>query len=163
MKALTSSLVCGSLLGISLMGTGCGPGKDDVGLAAPPPPPPAAVSDVSLDKNVAATPPGGTTAPTNVPSALPPPTTDEGLAAITKGMTPKEIKEFKETASFETHDTQIGLISEAANSYYNENKKAPASVEELVRGGYLPRLLQAPKGKKYVIDPQSLAVTSINQ
>lgn len=164
MNARTSTLVCSGILAVSTMLTGCGQGKEDASLA--PPPPPVKANEVTLDKgkdSPAALAPNGVAA-ANAPGVpLAPPTSDEGLAAITKGMTPKEIKEFKETASFETHDTQINLIADAANSFYNENKRAPSSVEELVRTGHLPKLLLPPKGKKYVIDPNSLAVTSVNQ
>jgi hypothetical protein len=163
MNARIAPLAFGSLVVLAALVAGCGPGKEDASLA--PPPPPAKVKDLSLDqaKEAPVLAPGQV-ATTNAPApVLPPPTTEAGMAAITKGLTEKEIKEFKETASIETQDTQINLIADAANSFYNENKRAPVSVEELVRTGHLPRLLTAPKGKKYVIDPTSLAVTSVQQ
>lgn len=146
---------------------GCG-GKEDSIAVAPPAPP-----DSSAGVSLAEPAPAATTAPTEgapgapgtatTPANLPPPTTEEGLKAITKGMTEQQIKEFKETASFETHDTQIAIISEAANTYYNEFQRAPANVEALVKAGHLSRVLQAPKGKKYVIDQKTLEVTAVNQ
>jgi hypothetical protein len=161
MNARTTTLVCSGILAVLTGLTGCG-SKDDTSLA--PPPPPAKTKEVTVEKDMAVPAPNGVAGATNAPAVpLPPPTTDEGLAAITKGLTPQQIKEYKETASLETHDVQINLIADAANSFYNENKRAPASVEELVRAGHLPKLLQAPKGKKYVIDPTSLAVTAVNQ
>lgn len=94
---------------------------------------------------------------------MPPPTTDEGLAAITKGLTPEEIKEFKENATIEKFDTNIQMLQEAENSYYNEYKKSPPTVEAMVAAGFLSRKPIAPKGKKYVIDQQTGAVSSINE
>lgn len=152
-KYIVTVLVLGGAIG-------CGNKEDSLAVSLPPPAPDAK-AEVTMP--APAFKPDGT--PTAIPDAppVPPPTTDEGLKAITKGMTEQQVKEFKETASFETHDTQIALISEAANTYYNEFNRAPANVEALVKAGHLSRLLVAPKGKKYVIDPKTLAVTSVNQ
>ena len=160
MKLSILTLPCASLVVMTILGGCGGSSKEDTDMLAPPPAAPKTAA-VSLDKSTSAPPLANPLGTNNLNPALPPATTPEGLAAITKGLTPDQIKEFKETASIETHDTQINLISDAANSFYNDKKRAPKSVEELVQTGFLPKLLVAPKGKKYVINPDSLAVTAV--
>lgn len=73
-------------------------------------------------------------------------------------MTPQQIEEFKATATPETHDMNIAPLNEAVTGFAAEFKRAPANQEELVKTRYLPRVLYPPKGKRYVIDQETMEV-----
>lgn len=74
-------------------------------------------------------------------------------------MTAQQIEEFKSTATPETHDMNIAPLTEAINGFFAEFKRLPANQEEMVKARYLTRVLYAPKGKKYVIDPKTGEIT----
>ncbi len=82
---------------------------------------------------------------------------------IFKGMTPKQIEEYKQTATPETHDLNIGRIQEAAEGFYKEFGHPATSQDQLVKARYLPSVLPAPKGKKYVFNAKSAEVTVENK
>lgn len=164
-KTVNRCICCFGIFAVtSFLAAGCSDKKDDAGITPPPAPSQPAQVDLT-QKTPDVLPPGasqtnaGTPAETQA-ATLPPPTTDEGLAAITKGMTPAEVEKFKETATFENFDTNIQLIQEAANSFYNEFQRRAPTVDALVVAGYLSRKPIAPKGKKYAIDPDTGEVTS---
>jgi hypothetical protein len=100
--------------------------------------------------------------PTEAVAATPPSDTvaaSTGPQDMFKGMTPEQIAEFKATASPETHDMNLAPLLEAINGFNAEFKRLPANQEEMVKKRYLARVLYAPKGKKYVINPQTGEVT----
>lgn len=150
----------------SLMLIGCG-GKDDAGVVPPPPPP--VTEPISMN----AAPAPGPAAPDSpaAPSVPSPDGTTPAAIATTatakpedmfKGMTEKQIADFKSTATPETHDMNLTPLSEAVYGFFQEFGRPPASQDQLVKSGHLPKVLVAPKGKKYVIDPKTLQVTTEN-
>ena len=46
----------------------------------------------------------------------------------------------------------LGQLTQAVRQYSVEQRRVPKSLDELVTGGYLARLPQAPTGKKFAID-----------
>jgi len=80
-----------------------------------------------------------------------------------RGMTPKQIEDFKKNSTPETHDMNIGRIMDAAEGFYKEYGRPAASQDQLVKAGYLPSVLPAPKGKKYVFNPKTTDVTVENK
>ena len=145
--------------------SGCGGGTDD-SLAVPTPAPkPRTVrgftrwnaGGTAAPETSATTPPPPTAAAGQTPGAVPPGPEDEF-----KGMTPKQIEEFKKNATPETHDTNIGLVAQAVLAYNGEFGHAPATLEQLVSTGFLHHVPKAPKGKKYVIDAKTLSVKSVD-
>ncbi len=145
--------------------SGCGGGKEDsLAVPAPAPKPP---TEIGVSKPAT----GGTAAPETASTTPPPPTAAAGQTAGAvpagpedefKGMTPKQIEEFKKNATPETHDTNIGLVAQAVLAYNGEFGHAPASLEQLVSTGFLHHVPKAPKGKKYVIDAKTLSVKSVD-
>ena len=95
---------------------------------------------------VAVAPPGA------VPSA--------GPEDMFKGMTEQQIQDFKETATPETHDMNLPILMEGVTGFMAEFKRVPSSQEEMVKARYLQRVMPPPKGKRYVINPESGEVTA---
>jgi hypothetical protein len=139
-----------------LMQVGCG-GKEDASVVALPPPP--ATADVSL---APATP---TAATDGAPGTTPPPTETTTIKAEDefKGMSPKDIEAFKKGATPETHDVNYSAVSEGALAFFNEYGRAPQNVEQIAKAGFIRAGITAPKGKKYVIDPKTLSVSTVDQ
>ena len=54
-------------------------------------------------------------------------------------------------------------LKEAIYGYYGEYRRAPKDQQDLVAARYLPRVLKAPKGKKYVIDQKTMEVSVVNE
>jgi len=138
---------------------GCG-GKADEEIAAPAAPVASGVSMSAATEAGAVAPVAGN--PGEAVTATPP---SAAMAAPTgpqdmfKGMSPEQIEEFKATASPETHDMNLAPLLEAINGFNAEFKRLPVNQEEMVKKRYLARVLYAPKGKKYVIDPKTGEVT----
>jgi hypothetical protein len=152
------TLVCG--LAVSVMASGCG-GKEEVVVA----PPPAVAEGVSLTAAPAAV--GapvlsapGAGGPEVVAVAPPGAVTPAGPENMFKGMSEREIKEFKETATPETHDLNLPILMEGVTGFMAEFKRVPSSQEEMVKARYLQRVMPPPKGKRYVINPESGEVTT---
>jgi hypothetical protein len=80
-----------------------------------------------------------------------------------KGMTPGQIEEYKKNATPETIDMNIGRVMEAAEGFYKEYGRPAANQDQLVKAGYLPKALAAPKGKKYVFNPKTTDITVEDQ
>jgi hypothetical protein len=78
---------------------------------------------------------------------------------IYKGLSPEQIEDLKAGTTPETHDLNLGALNEAVTGYMAEYRRAPANQEEMVKARYLPRVLHAPKGKRYVINQESGEVT----
>jgi hypothetical protein len=150
--------LAGCALVVGLVTSGC-KDKPEAPLAPPPAPPapisltaPADPATPVADPN-APPPPPGTATPTAI--SAPDLTTVDKF----KGLTPQQIEEYKASATPETHDLNMGPLLEAVNGYKMEFRRFPTTQEELVKARYLPRVLHAPKGKKYVINPESGEIT----
>lgn len=151
---------------VSLMFIGCG-GKDDAGIIPPPPPVTEAVTMNAAPPPAAAAAPDAPAAPgAAVPDGAAPAAIATTATAqpedMFKGMTEKQIEDFKKSATPETHDMNLTPLSEAVYGFFQEYGRPPASQEQLVKAGHLPKVLPAPKGKKYVIDPKTLQVSTQN-
>ena len=153
--------VIGFGLAASLVASGCGE-REEVAVV----PPPAVAEGVSLNAPaeaasgapamgapnsegtgvVALAPPGA------VPSA--------GPEDMFKGMTEQQIQDFKETAPPETHDMNLQILMEGVTGFMAEFKRVTSSQEEMVKARYLQRVMPPPKGKRYVINPESGEVTA---
>lgn len=158
----SANMVWGCALVVGLTVSGCG-GKEEAEIA----PPPVSAAPVSLT----ATPEGAAPPVAGAPGEAPPPGAvaggppvppEAGPTDIFKGMTEQQIKEFKETATPETHDLNLGTLQEAIVGFSAEFKRIPASQEEMVKARYLQRVLPAPKGKRYVIDKETGEVATEN-
>ncbi|HEY1172801.1 MAG TPA: hypothetical protein VGH19_15645 [Verrucomicrobiae bacterium] len=146
--------------GLTLIGCG---NKEDAGMVAPPPPPPASEA-------VAITPATDPAAPPVAPGQTPPPgaasaaaipgTQETGPQDIFKGMSQRDIDDFKSQATPETHDLNLATVMEAVTGFQAEFRRYPANIEELVKSRYLAKVLYAPKGKKYMIDQKTGEITA---
>lgn len=56
------------------------------------------------------------------------------------------------------HAAALGEMTQALRKFSAEQRRVPASLNELVSGGYLKQLPSAPSGKTFAIDPKSLTV-----
>lgn len=141
------------------MVVGCGGGKDDVSVAPPPPPSagPGVTMTATPDPVAPATQAPG---PDGVAAAQSPGQAAEATADQFKGMTAQQIEEFKATATPETHDMNLPILMEAVTGFMAEFKRAPANQEEMIKARYLQRVMVPPKGKRYVINPESGDVTA---
>ena len=164
MKTLHCITVCCGLVA-GLVAGGCGGKEEEV--AVPPPAPVAqGVSMTAAPDAGTATPAGGNPAggaPEVAAVAPPGAAAESGSQDIFKGMNEQQIKEFKETATPETHDMSLPILMEGVTGFMAEFKRVPSSQEEMVKARYLQRVLFAPKGKRYVIKPQTGEVTTENQ
>ncbi len=110
-------------------------------------------------------------APQPPPGEAPPAPDGEGAngdAALLADMSERERQEFEEkmkpiteAAEIESqnHSVLLGDIQQAVEEYHFDNKKPPAGLADLVRGGYLDSVPKIPAGKKLRIDGKSLEVT----
>ena len=165
MKSVRKNWVISAGLAAGLLAGGCG-GKEDVTVAPPPAPSAQGVSMAATPETGAVAPTGGNPvggAPEVAAVAPPGAAVESGPQDIFKGMTEQQIKEFKESATPETHDMNLAPLMEAVTGFMAEFKRAPGSQEEMVKARYLQRVLFAPKGKRYVINPQTGEVTTENQ
>jgi hypothetical protein len=144
-------IILGCLSAAVLTLNGCGGGKDDA-LVAPPPPPAAPAVSMTATPEPAAAP----VATTPEETAPPPPPTLEELA---KKMTPQQLEDYKAGTTPETHDMNLGPLLEAVNGFKAEFRRYPTTQEEMVKARYLPKILHAPKGKKYVINSETGEIT----
>ncbi len=153
-----ASLLSGSsfLLALVLM-TGCG-GKDET-LVAPPPPP--AAPPVTMAAPEVAPPAGNPAegAPNVTAAAGPGAGVEAGPVDKFKGMTQQQIEDFKAQSTPETHDMNLAPLMEAVTGFMAEFRRVPTSQEEMVKARYLAKVLHAPKGKRYVINPETGEVT----
>ncbi len=155
MNMLLGRTLAGCALVAGLTTSGCKQ-KVEAPLALPPPPPTPVTLSASSDP-VAPVPDPNAPPPTNTAATsntLNPETKD-----IFKGMAQRDIDEFKGSATPETHDMNMGPLLEAVNGYKMEFRRFPTTQEEMVKARYLPRVLHAPKGKNYVINPESGEIT----
>jgi competence protein ComGC len=53
----------------------------------------------------------------------------------------------------------LEVVTQAAQSFFIANERAPKSLEELVSSGFLRQLPAPPEGKKYVYDPTVASLT----
>ena len=154
----------GCWLAVGLMVVGCGGKEEEV--VVPPPAPVAEGVSMTAAPDAAAAPVGGNPAggaPEVAAVAPPGAAAESGSQDIFKGMTEREIKEFKETTTPETHDMNLPILMEGVTGFMAEFKRVPGSQEEMVKARYLQRVLPPPKGKRYVFDPESGEVTSVDQ
>lgn len=156
------NIILGLGLALGLVVVGCG-GKEEEIVAPPPAPAAQGVSMSTAPDTAAAAPAGGNPAggaPEVAAVAAPGAGVESGPVDMFKGMTEEQIKEFKETATPETHDMNLPVLMEGVTGFMAEFKRVPSSQEEMVKARYLQRVLPAPKGKYYVINPESGEVTA---
>lgn len=62
-------------------------------------------------------------------------------------------------------DTSAALVTltQALRKYSLENRRVPASLDELVRAGYVRTIPTAPRGKKFAINPKRVEVVLVNE
>ncbi len=152
--------LAGCALLAGLASSGCKE-KVDAPLALPPAPPAPVTMNAAPDP--AAPPVANPNTPPPPPGAAAPtaitPAPDLTTVDKFKGMSQRDIDDFKASATPETHDMNLGPLLEAVNGYKSEFRRYPATQEELVKARYLPKVLYAPKGKKYAINPETGEIT----
>jgi hypothetical protein len=57
-----------------------------------------------------------------------------------------------DTANMPDTTSVLSELTQAVRKYAAEQKKVPASLDELVANNYLPSIPEAPAGKKFAID-----------
>jgi len=119
---------------------GCGGGGDEAAPVAAP---------------VAAAPAGATVGPAPATTEAPPPVAPPGSSAPAT-LTPAAPAGPAESAPLDA--TAQERILAAMQSYVIDNSASPKSLEELVTRGYLKSLPAAPAGKKWVYNPEKLAI-----
>jgi len=60
-------------------------------------------------------------------------------------------------------EVDLKALNEAARAYTMGQLKDPASLEDLVKEGFIKRLPTPPPGKKYVLDTKKATVSLANQ
>lgn len=60
-------------------------------------------------------------------------------------------------------EVDLKALNDAVRAHVMGNLKEPATLEDLVKTGYLKRLPAAPPGKKYVLSPDKSSVLLVNQ
>lgn len=60
-------------------------------------------------------------------------------------------------------EVDLKALNEAVRAHVMGHLKEPATLEELVKAGYLKRLPTAPPGKKYMLSPDRGSVLLVNQ
>ncbi len=60
-------------------------------------------------------------------------------------------------------EVDLKALNEAVRAHVMGNMKEPATLEDLVKAGYIKRLPSAPPGKKYVLSPDKGSVRLVNQ
>ncbi len=153
-------ITSGCLSAVILALTGCGGSKDDA-LVAPPPPPAPPVS-MTATPEASAPPTTGNPAegaPNVTAAAGPGAGVEAGPVDKFKGMTQQQIEDFKAQSTPETHDMNLAPLMEAVTGFMAEFRRVPTSQEEMVKARYLAKVLHAPKGKRYVINPETGEVT----
>ncbi len=54
-------------------------------------------------------------------------------------------------------------LTQALRKYSLENRRVPASLNELVQAGYVHTMPTAPRGKKFAINPKRMEVVLVNE
>lgn len=57
----------------------------------------------------------------------------------------------------------LEVVTQAAQSFFIANDRAPKSLDELVNSGYLKKLPAPPPGKKYVYTPEDAKLSLADQ
>lgn len=60
-------------------------------------------------------------------------------------------------------EVDLKALNDAMRAYVMGQLKDPATLDDLVKAGFIKRLPQAPPGKKYVLDTKKSAVQLVNQ
>lgn len=107
--------------------------------------------------------PAAEVAPTPVSDAATPPGPPGTSAPTAPTMTPAAQKSEFATPEVEVVDVNISRLQEAVGSYERDTKRKPKDLQQLVTERYLPAVPPAPKGKRYVIDQDTLTVKSVPQ
>ena len=156
MKHFKNSTV-GCVLAVGLVMCGCGE-KEEPMVAAPPPKAEPVTMSVAPDPAAPPAAAPGQAPPTNTTTAA-----ISGPVDEFRGMTPQQIEEFKKGATPETHDINHSIVAEGALAFFNEYGRAPQTVEQIAKAGFIRAGITAPKGKQYVIDPKTLNVTTVDK
>jgi hypothetical protein len=154
---MQSGLLTAALLaGLSLTGAGCGGGEDDT---APEPSSVPSQPVLNLNEDTGAPPEGGAAAPE----------VEEGKSeadmerarAFEAAQSPEALAESKADITPEPVSQHLPLLQAAVDSFYNEHKRVPKSVEEMIKTGNLSAMPRAPHGMKFSIDPTKGTVTLV--
>jgi hypothetical protein len=57
----------------------------------------------------------------------------------------------------------LDRLTQVLRKYCFENKRLPATFDEVVAAGYVKDMPQAPAGKKFAIDPKKVQIILVNQ
>ncbi|PAW76016.1 MAG: hypothetical protein B9S33_21280 [Pedosphaera sp. Tous-C6FEB] len=60
-------------------------------------------------------------------------------------------------------EVDLPALNQAARAYVMGQLKDPATLDDLVKEGFLKRVPTAPTGKKYVLSPDKKSVQLVNQ
>lgn len=60
-------------------------------------------------------------------------------------------------------EADLKALNEAVRAHVMGLMKEPATLEELVKSGFIKRLPAAPEGKKYALSPDKKSVLLVNQ
>ncbi len=160
-KPLAISYARACIIGLALC-AGCGGEEENLAVAPPAPPTAGADAGVSLAPATSATQVPDPSAPRDVAAPPPEQIAATGTNDMFKGLNPQQVEELKAGTTLETHDLNLDPLNEAVTGFMAEYRRAPANQEEMVKARYLPRVLHAPKGKRYVINQESGEVTVEN-
>jgi hypothetical protein len=72
--------------------------------------------------------------------------------------TPPALKSDVETADVTAISNVLAELTQAVRKFSAEQRRVPASLEELIPGGYIKSLPPAPPGKTFAIDTSNLQV-----
>ncbi|MEW6304461.1 MAG: hypothetical protein AB1705_13370 [Verrucomicrobiota bacterium] len=63
----------------------------------------------------------------------------------------------------EPFNTALIGLQEAVDQYIQDTKRNPATLQDVVKAGFLERIPPAPKGKRFIIDQKTFQVKEANQ
>ena len=66
-------------------------------------------------------------------------------------------------ASAMNESAALGELTQAVRKYAVENRRVPASLNEVISAGYVKAMPAAPAGKKFVLNPKRMEVVLVNQ
>ncbi|MEW6305927.1 MAG: hypothetical protein AB1705_20825 [Verrucomicrobiota bacterium] len=94
------------------------------------------------------------------PAPPPPPLPGQAPAAATD-LTPTNPPVPEEGVTLEPFNTALVDLQEAVDQYMQDMERTPKSLQEIVAAGFLERLPEPSKGKKFVIDQESFQVKEV--
>lgn len=152
------------VLAATLLAGGCGGGDD----AGTPPPAPTGPTEPAVNLNTAPAASGPVSAPAGQPGAVADATSIDPAAEAKRQQEERakleaRIKAGEEGTTLDpVIDRRQEMLDNAYQHYFNAHRKAPASMQDLVKAGYLDRVPQLPPGKRYKIDPDGGGISIVS-